>query len=69
MLKKRKQLEGFVRPSLQAGVTESDGDGGESTTVESVEEFQDGVYQQRTIEDYLDDYEDVSGDMTDEDYL
>lgn len=69
MLKRRKQLEAFVKPSLQAAVTVTENVESETTT-ESIEEFQDGVYQTKITDDYSDDdYEDVSGDMTDDDYL
>lgn len=43
--------------------------GEQTTTTENVEEFQDFVYQRQIIEDYMEDYDDSSGEMSDEDYL
>lgn len=66
ILKQKKHLEAFVKPSLHVTVTENVE---METTTESVEEFQDAIYHKRIIDEYLEDYEDVSEDMTDEDYL
>lgn len=64
-------MEAFVKPSLQTvAVNEHVTEDAEieSTTI-GIEEFQDAMYQKKIIEDYLEEYDDNSEDMTDEDYL
>lgn len=71
IMKQRKQLEAFAKPSLQAAATTEYNidNSNEEITTEGIEEFQDAVYSKKVIDDYMEDYEDDSGEMTDEDYL
>lgn len=70
ILKQRKRLQAHVKPSIDA-IHTTDSVVQESTTPteKTVEEFQDTTEEFPNLKDYVEEYEQASGEMTDEDYF
>lgn len=74
ILKQRKRLQAHVKPSIDAinkntETTENAVQESTTPTEKTIEEFQDTTDEFPNLKDYVEEYDQASGEMTDEDYF